>query len=169
LATESRFTALPRVSSGRVSWIPGFTTFIVVTLLAVTTGIVAGNKIYSAAKGAAEQQTSPEPPQAPAHPTITRDGNLLNLPPIVTNLSGPQRTWVRMEASVILSGGASDGDEILASEIAEDLMSVLRTVSIADIETATGFAHLREDLKDRVRTRTDGRAQDLVVHTFLIE
>lgn len=169
MAKEGRFNALPAGRAGNSSWVSGLTAFILVTLLAATTGVVLGHKIYTAAKGTVDQQPPPESPQSTARSTISRDGNLLNLPPIVTNLSGPQRAWVRLEASVILSGATAAGDELLASEIAEDIMSVLRTVSIADIETATGFGHLREDLKDRVRTRTDGRAQDLVIHTFIIE
>ena len=62
-----------------------------------------------------------------------------------------------------------DEDDQLAAKIAEDMVAFLQTVSVTEIEGASGFQHLREDLNDRVRVRSDGRVRDLVIHTFIVE
>lgn len=92
-----------------------------------------------------------------------------NLPPVITNLAGPQRAWVRIESSIVLAGEPSDDDDVLAARIAEDITAFVQTVSAADIEGASGFQNLREDLNDRVRVRSGGRARDLVIHGFVVE
>ena len=48
-------------------------------------------------------------------------------------------------------------------------MAYLRTVSLQQIEGPRGFQHLREDLKERVTIRSDGRVSNLLFRTFLIE
>lgn len=91
------------------------------------------------------------------------------LPPVITNLAGPQRAWVRIEASIVLAGGQEREDDVLAAKVAEDMVAFMQTVSVTEIEGASGFQHLREDLNDRVRVRSNGRARDLVIHTFIVE
>ncbi len=91
------------------------------------------------------------------------------LPPIVTGLDGPQRAWVRIEASIVLDGAREGDDGLLAALIAQDIVAFLQTVSLADIEGARGFQHLREDLGERARVRSGGRVRDLVIHTFVVE
>lgn len=143
--------------------------FLLVTLLGVTAGSLLGFYVQPAVKqNIQEESTSGETSSGEGRVAL-RDGNLLKLPPIITNLAGPQSTWIRLEAAAVLTGDPAEGDELLASEIAQDIVSFLRTVSIADIETASGYEHFREDLKDRVRTRTDGRARDLIIYTFITE
>ena len=57
----------------------------------------------------------------------------------------------------------------LSAQIAEDIVAFLRTVSLTQIEGASGFQHLREDLNDRVRVRSGGKVRDLVVQSMIIE
>ena len=58
---------------------------------------------------------------------------------------------------------------MLAAQIAEDIVAYLRTVSLAQIEGASGFQHLREDLNDRVRVRSGGKVRDLVIQSLVVE
>jgi len=69
----------------------------------------------------------------------------------------------------VLAGEPSTGDDLLAAKIGEDLLAFLRTISPEDIEGPTGFEHLREDLIERARVRSNGRVRDLVIHSFIVE
>jgi flagellar protein FliL len=93
---------------------------------------------------------------------------LFPLSPIVTTIASPERTWVRLEASLVLDGEGVDGKG-LATAISEDTVAYLRTLSLPLIEGSSGFLHLREDLNDRVRIRSGGKVRDLLIHTFIVE
>jgi flagellar FliL protein len=90
------------------------------------------------------------------------------LPPIVTNLASPERAWIRIEASLVSEEEGSEA-KANAAKVAEDAIAYLRTLSLPMIEGASGLLHLREDLLERARLRTNGKAQDLIVHTLIIE
>lgn len=85
---------------------------------------------------------------------------------VTTNLSYPSDNWIRIEVSLEFTGPV---DEDLARDIHQDMMSYLRTVSLQQIEGPRGFQYLREDLRERVRLRSEGRINDLLFRTFVIE
>ena len=58
---------------------------------------------------------------------------------------------------------------MLVAQIAEDIIAFLRTVTLVQIQGASGFQHLREDLNDRVRVRSGGKVRDLVIQSMIIE
>jgi len=90
------------------------------------------------------------------------------LAPIVTNLASPEKTWIRLEASIVLEGDGADAKGLAAS-ITEDTVAYLRTLSLPLIEGASGLLHLREDLNDRARIRSSGKVRDLIIHTLIVE
>ena len=92
--------------------------------------------------------------------------NLVPLEPITTNLSYPSDNWIRIEVSLVFSGNP---DTVMADQIHQDIMSYLRTVSLQQIEGPRGFQYLREDLRERVKLRSEGRVNDLLLRTFVIE
>ncbi|WP_420410624.1 flagellar basal body-associated FliL family protein [Hoeflea sp.] len=92
--------------------------------------------------------------------------NLIPLDPITTNLSYPSDSWIRIEVS-LLFGGAPD--QALADQIHQDVMTYLRTVSLQQIEGPRGFQYLRDDLRERVKLRSEGRVSDILFRTFVIE
>lgn len=92
--------------------------------------------------------------------------NLLPLDPITTTLADPTEIWVRLELSIVFDG---EPDPILAHAIHQDLFAYMRTVKLKQIESASGFQHLKEDLRERARIRSDGRVKDVLFTTFLYE
>lgn len=92
--------------------------------------------------------------------------NLVPLEPITTNLSYPSDNWIRIEVSLVFSGVP---DNVLADQIHQDILAYLRTVSLQQIEGPRGFQYLREDLRERVMLRSEGRVNDLLLRTFVIE
>jgi flagellar protein FliL len=97
------------------------------------------------------------------------NATLKTLPPIVTNLANPSTTWVRLEASIVLERATEGEANALLAGVAEDFVAFLRTVSLQQIEGPSGFQNLREDLSDRLRVRTGGKARDLVIQGFIVE
>lgn len=92
--------------------------------------------------------------------------NILPLEPITTNLSYPSENWIRIEVSLVFAGST---DDALADQIHQDIMAYLRTVSLQQIEGPRGFQYLRDDLRERVKLRSKGRVNDLLLRTFVIE
>lgn len=100
------------------------------------------------------------------------DGSRLReLVPITTNLAGEPTAWIRLEASVLLTAAAepSEEDDVLLRNIGEDVVAFLRTLSLQEIQGPSGFQNLREDLDERVRIRSEGKAQELIIQAMILE
>jgi flagellar FliL protein len=110
--------------------------------------------------------------EAPAgdarHGRFSDKVSLYALSPIVTNLASPERAWIRIEASLVIDGEGVE-TKVLAASITEDTLAYLRTVSLPLIEGASGYLHLREELNDRVRVRSAGKARELILHSLIVE
>ena len=94
---------------------------------------------------------------------------LKQLTPVVTNLASPEHTWIRLEAALVMQDDQSPDAKVLPAQIAEDIVAFLRTVPLSQVQGPSGFQNLREDLKDRVRVRSNGKVQDLVIQALIIE
>ncbi len=159
--------------SGRLPFASTAVALLMMTIAAAAAGAMVGLQVQAlverSSSGQPEAATEIGPAEVKPASFLSDAAAIRNLPPVITNLAGPQRAWVRIEASILLAGEPSTEDDLLASRIAEDIVAFMQTVSAADIEGASGFQHLREDLNDRARVRSDGRARDLVIHTFIVE
>jgi flagellar FliL protein len=138
------------------------------TLLGIGSGGLLGlhlrAKLDSAAESKAESAAQPQ-----IKSPYPAGMGLKPLSPIVTNLAGPERTWIRLEGALVMEGDQSAEAKMLAAQIAEDIVAFLRTVPLAQVQGASGFQHLREDLNDRVRVRSGGKVHDLVIQALIIE
>jgi flagellar FliL protein len=92
-----------------------------------------------------------------------------NLDPILVTLSGPQRSWARLELGVILDAPAAADDGVLLKSMTEDIMSYMRTVPLTHVESATGVEYLREDIEEIARLRSKGRARSVVLRSLVVE
>ena len=91
------------------------------------------------------------------------------LPPITTNLAQPSTTWIRIESSIVINADMGPDGNVIAAKMAGDIIGYLRTVSIEQIEGPSGFQHLREDLNDRVRIRSEGKVLELIIQSLILE
>lgn len=138
----------------------------VLTAVAGGAGFLSGLRILSSAQEGARSK-APEPVGYGA-PQRVEGANLRPMAAIVTSLAGSPPVWIRIEASLVFRAVPSDAD-VLTARINEDLVGFLRTVTVKQLEGAMGFQHLSEDLNDRVRIRSDGRVQELVIQGLIIE
>ena len=98
--------------------------------------------------------------EAPASETI------IPLAAVTTNIASPSDVWVRMEVSIVLDEPQA---EDLPGIIQQDLLSYIRTVKMHEIEGASGFRHLKEDLEERAAIRSDGHVKQVLIRTLLFE
>jgi flagellar FliL protein len=91
---------------------------------------------------------------------------VIPLAAITTNIASPRDVWVRMEVSIVLD---EPRDPDLPGIIQQDLLSYLRTVKMHEVEGASGFRHLRENLEERAAIRSDGHVKQVLIRTLLFE
>jgi flagellar protein FliL len=155
---------------------PSAFAFIAVMLILTGLGVGFGGlmglqllgKMEAATSSKAEARPGQSSGQAPKG-RFPASANLRSLPPIVTNLASPGQTWIRLEASLVVDGDQTAEANVLVAQITEDIVAFLRTVTLVQIQGASGFQHLREDLNDRIRVRSGGKVRDLVIQSLIIE
>jgi flagellar FliL protein len=96
----------------------------------------------------------------PGHPV------LVPLEPMTTNLAAPTTVWIRTEMSLLVE---SPLPPELVETIHQDLFAYLRTLKLHQIEGASGYQHLKEDLEERARLRSDGKVKQILIRTLLLE
>jgi flagellar protein FliL len=157
-----------RPEKRRGSMVQSIAAFAVLTVVAAGSGTLLGfhlvGSVESAVKNKAAEDKPPLP--QPLYPTGT---GLLKVPPVIANLASPQDVWVRVEASIIIADAEVAGTDVLAGEIAEDILAYLRTVSLEQIEGPSGLLHLHEDLNDRVAIRSNDQVRELIIETLVVQ
>lgn len=91
------------------------------------------------------------------------------LEPIIVNIGGNAGRWLRIKRYAVFSQQVKDGREALVSQMSEDIMGYLRSISVTQLETATGLEFLKDDLREIVHIRTKGRADRFVLRTLVVE
>ncbi len=137
------------------------------TLAAVGIGFLCGLQILSSAQDSVRSQGG-EPAAVHGEVQHVESAQLRPLAPITTNLAESPPVWIRIEASLVFDAIPEDA-EVLAARISEDIVGFLRTVSLRQIEGATGFQNLSEDLNERARVRSNGRVRELIIQGLIVE
>jgi len=115
---------------------------------------------------APENASNAEQPGPAAEHAPGNGPALVQLPPITTNLAAPADIWIRLEASVVYD--APQPSEMTES-IHQDLLAMVRTLKMHQIEGASGYQHLKADLEERAAIRSGGHAKQILIRTLLLE
>jgi flagellar FliL protein len=115
---------------------------------------------------APENQSNAEQPSPAAEHAPGTGPALVQLAPITTNLAAPADIWIRLEASVVYD--APQPSEMTES-IQQDLLAMVRTLKMHQIEGASGYQHLKADLEERAAIRSGGHAKQILIRTLLLE
>lgn len=91
---------------------------------------------------------------------------LVPLAPITTNMASPADMWIRLEVSVVYDVPQPPA---LAEQIHQDLLAMVRTLKLHQIEGASGYQHLKADLEERAAIRSGGHAKQILIRTLLLE
>jgi len=146
-----------------------------VVLLALTgvaagIGLFSGNYLNGGSAAPAHGSAAADHKPAAGHEVDPAEEEakrgLVALPAITTNLAAPAETWVRIELSAVFE---AEPDPKLADLVHQDLLAFLRTVKLHQVEGASGFQHLKSDMEERARIRSDGKIKALLIKTLLFE
>lgn len=94
---------------------------------------------------------------------------LQQLAPIVTNLSSPETSWIRLQAAIVYDANALPHPEIVVAELTSDIVAFLRTISLSSIEGADGLRRLREDLNERAAIRSEGHVREFIIQAMVVQ
>jgi flagellar FliL protein len=144
----------------------------VMTIAALGMGWVSGGFLTGEKAGA---QPAAHAPAAGGHADKSDGGHggeakasdtVIPLAAVTTNIASPSDVWVRMEVSLVLDEPQA---EDLPGIIQQDLLAYIRTLKMHEIEGASGFRHLKENLDERAATRSDGHVKQVLIRTLLFE
>lgn len=141
---------------------------LIATVVAMGAGAGIGMQFTSMVAPAPKVKKVKKEEKKPVAKTYVDERVVKALPAIVANLSSPKNAWVRMEASIIIKG-KEEGVDVLAAKIAQDTLAYLKTLSLSDIEGASGLAYLRGDLNERATIRSEGRVLEFVIGSLVVE
>ncbi|GGF47733.1 flagellar protein [Azorhizobium oxalatiphilum] len=141
---------------------------LLLTVLAVATGGGLGIQLANTVERVVTQKAKDEP--APSTPLFYAGNTMMqSLKPVVVNLASPANTWVRVEAAFVFKNGALPNPALTESTLREDLMAYLRTLTLSQLEGPSALQQLREDMNERARVRSEGRVDELIVETLVVQ
>jgi flagellar FliL protein len=127
-------------------------------------------KLIAAAKAAVDAKAgSPEGEKKKDEglPRIATEANgIVQLEAITTNLAYPSENWIRLEVALQFNGAT---DVTMAEQIHQDIAAYLKTVSLQQIQGPRGFQYLKDDIKERVDLRSEGRVTNVIFRTFVVQ
>lgn len=91
---------------------------------------------------------------------------VVELDPILTNLSDPSDVWVRAEFSVLFNGQPTSD---VTAEIESNFLRYMKTVKLRNLEGAIGFEHMLADLNERAHLISGGEAGRVLVKAFIVQ
>lgn len=142
---------------------------LVVTAAAIGMGWMSGGYLKgvdapSSVPAAPKNEGKTEQPASAEQPAV--GPTLVVLAPITTNIASPADTWIRMEVSVVYDGPQP---QAMSDDIHQDLLALVRTLKMHQIEGASGYQHLKADLEERAAIRSQGHAKQILIRTLLLE
>ena len=139
---------------------------VILTLVAGGGGFSVGKIIVARAKASVAPVADPaKGTAAPAEATVA----IKELNPIVTNLASPEGSWMRLQAAIVYDKADAPQIEIVAAHISDDTLSFIKTLTMAQIQGASGLQHLREDLSERAAVRSDGHVKEMMIEMMVIQ
>lgn len=139
------------------------------TLLSAVIGGGFGFAIVSNIQKRVEEKFKAVPQKAETPSPYIGDIAIKRLSPVVTNLMGSESDWIRLEASIVYKSEHDLNADVMAAQARQDVLGYLRTVSLAQIQGPSGLLHVREDLNERVKLRSRGQIQELVLETLVVQ
>lgn len=134
---------------------------LVLTIVAGAGGWLIGGQINAA--------RSAPPPAEIKGEKASQTAAVRELPPIVTNLAAPDGAWVRLQTAIVYDKADAKDMDVLSSKVMDDTMAFVKTLTVTQLQGASGLQHLREDLNDRAALRSDGRIKEMMIEMLVIE
>ena len=114
-----------------------------------------------------EEEKTDEATEKP--PEYSSGQRLKALQPIVTNLAKPKKVFIRLESSVIFTKAPESDPDEMTAKLANDFLNFLRTLTIGRIEGPSGILHLKTDLTEIARIRSEGQIEEVIISSLVVE
>jgi flagellar FliL protein len=93
---------------------------------------------------------------------------LVELPPIVVNLSGSKQL-LRLQSAILFDPTQVKNVDALVASLRADVAAFLSTMELPGIEGADGLRRLQEELKERAATRSEGHVREFIIEALVIQ
>lgn len=93
-------------------------------------------------------------------------GTVVELQPITANIATPEDVWLRLELAVLFS---EQPDIETPEKIHQDIVAFVQTLKLYQMEGASGIRHLRQDMNELAKIRSDGKAKSVLIRAMLLE
>ncbi|GGB60100.1 flagellar protein [Roseibium aquae] len=144
--------------------------FTLMTLISIGAGVLLATQVADHTRTRVLAEVEAQREQFPEGASYPENARFKKLDPIVTNLSAPADAFVRIQASVVFSEAVEPTQmDVLSSRIEEDIIAFLRTLTITHLEGGVALQHLREDLNERARIRSEGHVEELILESMVIQ
>jgi flagellar FliL protein len=138
---------------------------VLLTAAAAGGGSLVGAQILAATKGTA----APEAPHVASTAPLVGKSVVKELDPIVTNLASPDGAWIRLQTAIVYDKADVPQVDLLAAKIGDDILAFVKTLTVAQIQGASGLQQLREDLNERANVRSEGRVRELMIEMLVVQ
>jgi flagellar FliL protein len=139
---------------------------LVLTLAAAGGGALIGRQIVSATRAADEKPAAT--PDAGKAAAAAPARALKELTPVVTNLAAPDGAWIRLQTAIVYDKTDAPAMDVLAPKVGEDVLAFVRTLTLDQIQGASGLEALRDDLNERAKLRSDGKVRELLIEMLVV-
>lgn len=113
--------------------------------------------------GAKSKDAEQKPPATPAQLKVKE------LPPIVANLGGKERAWVRIQSAILYDPHELEHVDTLIPALLSDITAFIGTLELSAIEGPDGLRRLQEELSDRASTRSERRVRELIIEALVVQ
>jgi flagellar FliL protein len=137
---------------------------VVLTLVAAGGGVLVGKQIVAAAPNPVIKAA-----EASAKAKLDASVGVRELSPIVTNLAAPDGAWVRLQTAIVYDKTDAKQVDVMAGEIVADTMAYIKTLTMTELQGASGLQHLREDLNERAALRSNGQVHEMIIEALVIQ
>ena len=136
------------------------------TVLALIGGGLVGKLIVTRLRGA----TAPVAATSSAAPVpYSSTVAVRELAPIIVNLASPPDSRIRLQVALVFTKGAIEEPAVMAAQINGDIVAFLKTLSLTELQGASGLQALREDLNERAATRSQGKVREVIIEALVVE
>jgi flagellar FliL protein len=159
-----------RRSPGRAQQIGlWLTALLLLTMLAGGTGAGLGVHLSEMVERTVSERIEAQESASAKLPRYNGDFSLTRLGPVIANLATPTEVWIRLETAIVYANGSLQRPDVTASEIREDILAYVRTLSLEQLQGPSALQHLREDLNERAVVRTNGKVDEVIIETLVLQ
>lgn len=101
--------------------------------------------------------------------SYTGEIEVKEIPAIVTDLADGQKARVRLQVAIVYAKKSVENPTVLAARIGDDIIAFVKTLSLVQLQGASGLQNLREDLNERAALRSQGAVREVIIEALVTQ